>query len=74
MRKRILHWLTQREVVVIPKSVRKERINENFNIFDFDLSADDMESIKALDSKVSLFFDHRDPAVVKRMGSVKLNI
>jgi 2,5-diketo-D-gluconate reductase A len=70
----ILRWLTQRGVVVIPKSVRKERIVENFNIFDFDLSAGDMEGIKALDTKVSSFFDHRDPAMVKWLGTRKLDI
>ena len=43
--KLILRWLTQREVVVIPKSVHKERIIENFNIFDFELSQEDMERL-----------------------------
>jgi 2,5-diketo-D-gluconate reductase A len=57
----ILRWLTQRGVVVIPKSVRKERIVENFNIFDFELSPEDMNAIISLDTKVSSFFDHRDP-------------
>jgi diketogulonate reductase-like aldo/keto reductase len=70
----ILRWLTQRGVVVIPKSVRKERIVENFNIFDFELSAEDMDAIKALDTKVSSFFDHRDPAMVKWLGTRKLNV
>lgn len=70
----ILRWLTQRGVLVIPKSVRKERIVENFNIFDFELSPEDMKAVKALDTKASLFLDHRDPATVKRLGSVKLNI
>lgn len=70
----ILRWLTQRGVVVIPKSVRKERIIENFNIFDFELSADDMNAIVALDTKKSLFFEHRDPAMVKWLGSRKLDI
>jgi diketogulonate reductase-like aldo/keto reductase len=70
----ILRWLTQRGVVVIPKSVRKERIVENFNIFDFELSAEDMDAIKALDTKVSSFFDHRDPAMVKWLGTRKLEI
>ncbi len=69
----ILRWLTQRGVVVIPKSVRKERMAENLNVFDFDLSADDMEAIKALDTTASLFFDHRDPAMVKWLGERKLN-
>jgi diketogulonate reductase-like aldo/keto reductase len=70
----ILRWLTQRGVVVIPKSVRKERIVENFNIFDFELSAEDMNAIEALDTKVSSFFDHRDPAMVKWLGTRKLDI
>jgi diketogulonate reductase-like aldo/keto reductase len=70
----ILRWLTQREVVVIPKSVRKERIIENFNIFDFELSPDDMEAIISLDTKTSSFFDHRDPAMVKWLGTRKLDI
>ena len=69
----ILRWLTQREIVVIPKSVRKERIEENFNIFDFELSAEDMNAIVALDTKQSLFFDHRDPAMVKFLGTAKRN-
>ena len=67
----ILRWLTQRGVVVIPKSVHKERIVENFNIFDFKLSAEDMEAISTLDTGKSLFFDHRDPAIVKWMGGRK---
>ncbi len=67
----ILRWLTQRGVVAIPKSVRKERIEENFNIFDFDLSPDDMAAIATLDTRTSSFFDHRDPAVVKRLGEAK---
>ncbi|NWG08099.1 MAG: aldo/keto reductase [Chloroflexi bacterium] len=70
----ILRWLTQRGVVVIPKSVRKERIVENFNVFDFELSSEDMEAIKTLDTKVSSFFDHRDPAMVKWLGTRKLDI
>lgn len=69
----ILRWLVQREVVVIPKSVRKERIVENFNVFDFELSAEDMAAIVSQDTKQSLFFDHRDPKMVKVLGEVKLN-
>lgn len=68
----ILRWLTQRGVVVIPKSVRKERMVENFDIFDFELAADDMEAIVALDTKESLFFDHRDPNMVKWLSERKL--
>lgn len=68
----VLRWLTQRGVVAIPKSVRKERMEENFNSLDFELSAEDMEAIKSLDTKASLFFDHRDPAMVKWLGERKL--
>lgn len=67
----VLRWLTQRGVVAIPKSVRKERMEENFNIFDFELSANDMEAIKTLDTNASLFFDHRDPTMVKWLGTYK---
>lgn len=66
----ILRWLTQRGVIVIPKSVRKERIAENINIFDFELTAEDMDKISSLDTKKSVFFDHRDPAIVKWMGGL----
>jgi len=69
----ILRWLTQRGVIAIPKSVRKERMEENFNSLDFKLSDEDMESIKALDTNASLFFDHRDPAMVKWLGERKLD-
>lgn len=68
----VLRWLTQRGVVAIPKSVRKERMAENFNIFDFVLSHEEMELIKTLDTKSSVFFDHRDPAMVKWLGERKL--
>ncbi len=70
----ILRWLLQREIVAIPKSVRKERIIENFTIFDFALSTEDMDAIATLDRKVSSFFDHRDPAIVKRLSEAKLDI
>jgi 2,5-diketo-D-gluconate reductase A len=70
----ILRWLTQRGIVSIPKSVKKERINENFNISDFELSLEDMEAISTLDMKKSSFFDHRDPEIVKWMGSRKLDL
>lgn len=70
----ILRWLVQRGVVAIPKSVRKERIVENFNVFDFELSPEDMDAIARLDTKTSIFFDHHDPETVKRLSSVKLDI
>jgi 2,5-diketo-D-gluconate reductase A len=69
----ILRWLTQRNVIAIPKSVRKERIVENFNIFDFTLGPDDMAAIATLDTGQSAFFDHRDPAMVKMVASFKRN-
>jgi 2,5-diketo-D-gluconate reductase A len=65
----ILRWLTQRGVVAIPKSVHKERMSENFNVCDFELSADDMDAVAMLDSKQSAFFDHRDPAMVKALST-----
>jgi 2,5-diketo-D-gluconate reductase A len=68
----MLRWQTQRGIVAIPKSVRKERMEENLNIFDFELSYEDMEAIKSLDTKASSFFDHRDPAMVKWLGERKL--
>lgn len=64
-----LRWLTQRGVVAIPKSVRKERMAENFDVFGFELAAEDMETIKGPDTAKSLFFDHRDPAMVKWLGT-----
>ncbi|QQQ28333.1 aldo/keto reductase [Chryseobacterium indoltheticum] len=70
----ILRWLTQRGVVAIPKSVRKERMVENFDIFDFELSADEMQQISTLDTNASLFFDHRDPNMVKWLSERKLDV
>jgi 2,5-diketo-D-gluconate reductase A len=67
----ILRWLTQRGVVAIPKSVRQDRIAENFDVFDIELRPDDMAAIATLDTKTSSFFDHRDPAVVKRLGEAQ---
>jgi 2,5-diketo-D-gluconate reductase A len=65
----VLRWLTQREVVVIPKSVRLERMRENIDIFDFELTDEQMARIAALDTGGSLFFDHRDPAMVSWLNS-----
>lgn len=64
----ILRWLIQRGIVIIPKSTRKERMEENFDVFDIELSPEDMTAIATLDTKTSSFFDHRDPAVVKQLG------
>ena len=60
-------------MVAIPKSVHKERIVENFDVFGFYLSADDMHAIATLASNQSAFFDHRDPAMVKMLGTTKFN-
>lgn len=69
----VLRWLVQRGVVVIPKSVRAERMAENIDVFGFRLSDDQMAAVAALDTGASLFFDHRDPAVVSRLGTVTLD-
>jgi diketogulonate reductase-like aldo/keto reductase len=69
----ILRSLTQRGVIVIPKSVRKERMEENFNIFDFELSTEDMKNIESLDTNKSLFFDHRNPVMVKSLSEYKIH-
>jgi 2,5-diketo-D-gluconate reductase A len=69
----VLRWLTQRNVVVIPKSVRPERMRENIDIFDFDLTDDEMARVGALDTCTSLFFDHRDPAQVSRLGTARID-
>jgi len=70
----ILRWLVQRKVVVIPKSVRKERIKENFDIFDFELSVDDIERISALDTRETLFLSYHDPKFVKMLGTLRVDI
>lgn len=68
----ILRWLTQRGIIAIPKSVRKERMKENFDVFTFELSETEMQTITTLDNKTSLFFDHRDPNMVKWISERKL--
>ena len=70
----ILRWLVQREIVVLSKSTRKERMIENISVLDFELSAEDMAAITTLDAKTSSFFDHRDPEKVKWLGTRKLDI
>ena len=70
----ILRWLTQRGVVVIPKSVSKQRIIENINIFDFELAPEDIHAISQLDTKKSNVFNHHDPASVKFLGSYRFDI
>ncbi len=61
----ILRWELQRGIAVIPKSVHKERMEENFNVFDFELSEEDMKTMASLDKKESSFFSHTDPNMVE---------
>lgn len=68
----VIRWLVQRGVVVIPKSVRRDRMAENIDVFDFELTPEEMETIRSLDTAKSLFFDHRDPAMVKWIGERKI--
>ncbi|HIZ60313.1 MAG TPA: aldo/keto reductase [Candidatus Dorea faecipullorum] len=70
----ILRWLLDRGIVCIPKSVKKERMEENFNVFDFALDEEDREKISALDTGASCFFDHRDPAVVENLAGLVRNV
>jgi diketogulonate reductase-like aldo/keto reductase len=70
----ILRWLLQREIIVLSKSIRKERMIENISVFDFELNAEDMAAITTLDTKTSSFFDHRDPEKVKWLGTRKLDV
>lgn len=69
----VLRWLIQRDVVVIPKSVRPERMAQNLDVFDFALTDEQLGRIAALDTGASLFFDHRDPAMVTRLGGRRLS-
>ena len=70
----ILRWLTQRGIVAISKSVRRERMVENLNVLDFALNPEDMNAIMTLDTNTSSFFDHRNPEMVKWLGTRKLDV
>ncbi len=70
----ILRWLLQRGIIVLSKTIRKEKMMENINVFDFELNADDMTAITTLDTKTSSFFDHRDPEKVKWLGNRILDV
>lgn len=65
----VLRWLVQRGVVVIPKSVRAERMRENIDVFDFELTDEEMTRIAALDTGSTLFFDHHDHETVTWLNS-----
>lgn len=69
----VLRWQIQRGIVCIPKSVKKERMEQNIQVFDFELSDADMELIAALDTNCSAFFDHRDPAVIDMLAGLVRN-
>lgn len=70
----IVRWHIQRNIVVIPKSVKQERMLENFSVFDFALSAEDMTAIQTLDTETTAFFNHRDPEWVEKLNTRKLDI
>jgi 2,5-diketo-D-gluconate reductase A len=67
----VLRWLIQRQVAANPKSVRRERMAENFEVFDFQLTDEEMTGIAGLDTGASLFFDHHDPQMVSQIGNVR---
>ena len=69
----ILRWLIQRKIVAIPKSVRPDRIAENFEVFGFELGQQEMDTIATLDTGGSSFFDHRDPRMVKWLAEATRN-
>lgn len=69
----VLRWLTQRSIVAIPKSVNPDRMAANLDIFDFTLTQQEMAQIAAMDTGTTLFFDHRDPAMVSFIGNRSLN-
>ena len=70
----MLRWLIERDVIVIPKSVRPARMKENFDVFDLALSAEEMDRIAAMDTGASLFFDHRDPEIVSQFSRRHLDV
>jgi 2,5-diketo-D-gluconate reductase A len=67
----VLRWLTQRGVVAIPKSTNPDHMAENIDVFGFELDAEDLAAIAALETGRSAFFDHRDPQVVRMIGGAR---
>lgn len=70
----VLRWLIQRDIVALAKTVRRERMAENLDVFDFSLDEADMAAIAALETGTSSFFSHRDPAIVKWMSERRLDV
>lgn len=70
----VLRWLVQRGIVALAKSVRRERMLENLDVFDFELSEEDMQAVATLETGESSFFSHRDPAIVKWMSERRLGL
>lgn len=70
----VLRWLLQRGVVCIPKSTHRDRMEQNFDVFDFALGDDEMVAIAALDTGHSAFFDHHDPATIEWMSGLVRNV
>jgi 2,5-diketo-D-gluconate reductase A len=70
----ILRWVIQRGIIALAKTTSKDRMTENINVFDFELSAEDMTAISTMDTKTSSFFDHRNPEMVKWLGKRKLDV
>ena len=70
----VLRWLLQRGVVCIPKSTHRDRMEQNFDVFDFALGNDEMIAIAALDTGRSAFFDHHDPATIEWMSGLVRNV
>lgn len=66
----ILRWLMQRDIIPLSKSTKKERMQENIDIFDFSLSEDDMQKISELDKKESSFFSHYDPSTIEMIAGL----
>ncbi len=69
----MLRWLLQRDIAVIPKSVRKERMKENFDVFGFELKEEDMQKIKELDTRKSTIYDEMDPKIALSIGQMKIH-
>lgn len=70
----ITKWLLQRDIIVVAKSVKKERMKENLNVFDFELSSDDIKKIETFDLKESQIVNHKDPQRIKKLSETKFDI